>query len=100
MDCSLPGSSVHGILQARMLERVAIRFSRGPSHPGIKPASLTSSALAGDLPLAPPGEPESDCSMWQKGHITDPMPWPKCLSDTIPGAQLICSVCPKGQIIP
>ena len=32
-DCSLPGSSVHGILQARMLEWVAISFSRGPSPP-------------------------------------------------------------------
>ena len=29
MDCSLPGSSVHGISQARILERVAIHFSRG-----------------------------------------------------------------------
>ena len=28
-DCSPPGSSVHGILQARILERVAISFSRG-----------------------------------------------------------------------
>ena len=27
MDCSLPGSSVHGIFQARMLEWVAISFS-------------------------------------------------------------------------
>ena len=32
-DCSPPGSSVHGILQARMLEWVAILFSRGPSWP-------------------------------------------------------------------
>ena len=31
MDCSLPGSSVHGILQARMLEWVAIPISRGSS---------------------------------------------------------------------
>ena len=30
-DCSLPGSSVHGTLQARILERVAISFSRGSS---------------------------------------------------------------------
>ena len=29
MDCSLPSSSVHGILQARILEWVAISFSRG-----------------------------------------------------------------------
>ena len=34
MDCSLPGSSVHGILQARILEWVAISFSRG-SNPGL-----------------------------------------------------------------
>ena len=33
MDCSLPGSSVHRILQARMLEWVAIPFSRGSSQP-------------------------------------------------------------------
>ena len=33
IDCSPPGSSVHGILQARMLEWVAISFSRGSSRP-------------------------------------------------------------------
>ena len=33
MDCSLPGSSLHGILQARILEWVAISFSRGSSQP-------------------------------------------------------------------
>ena len=33
MDCSLPGSSAHGILQARILEQVAIFFSRGSSQP-------------------------------------------------------------------
>ena len=33
LDCSLPGSSVHGILQARILEWVAISFSRGSSQP-------------------------------------------------------------------
>ena len=33
MDCSLPGSSVHGIFQARVLEWVAISFSRGSSQP-------------------------------------------------------------------
>ena len=33
MDCSLPGSSVHGILQARILEWVAISSSRRPSRP-------------------------------------------------------------------
>ena len=33
MDCSLPGSSLHGILQARVQEWVAISFSRGSSQP-------------------------------------------------------------------
>ena len=33
VDCNLPGSSVHGILQARILEWVAISFSRGSSWP-------------------------------------------------------------------
>ena len=32
MDCSLPGSSVHGVSQARILEWAAIFFSRGSSH--------------------------------------------------------------------
>ena len=33
IDCSPPGSSVHGNSQARMLEWVAISFSRGSSQP-------------------------------------------------------------------
>ena len=33
VDCSPPGSSIHGILQARVLEWVAISFSRGSSWP-------------------------------------------------------------------
>ena len=45
MDRSLPGSSVHGILQARILEWVAISFSKGSSDPGIEPKSPMSPAL-------------------------------------------------------
>ena len=33
MDCSLPGCSVHGILQVRILEWVAISYPRGSSQP-------------------------------------------------------------------
>ena len=33
MDCSVPGSYVHGIFQARILEWVAISFSRGSFQP-------------------------------------------------------------------
>ena len=55
MDYSLPGSSVHGISQARMLERVVVSFSRYLPHPGIK---LRSPALqAVSLPIDPPGKP-------------------------------------------
>ena len=47
MDCNPPGSSVHGILQARILEWVAMPSSRGSPDPGIEPTSLMSPALAG-----------------------------------------------------
>ena len=39
MDCSPPGSSVCGILQARILEWVTMPFSRGSSRPRIAPGS-------------------------------------------------------------
>ena len=55
IDCSPPGSSVHEILQSRILEWVAIPFSRGFPDSGIKPGSL---ALQADsLPSEPPGKP-------------------------------------------
>ena len=46
MDCSLPGSSVYGILQTTKLEWVAISYSRDLPDPGIKPVSPKSPALA------------------------------------------------------
>ena len=39
MDSSPPGSTFHGISQARLLEWVATSFSRGSSQPGMEPAS-------------------------------------------------------------
>ena len=55
MDCSPTGSSVHRISQAKILEWVAISFSRGSSHREIK---LMSPALAGGFFTAkPPGKP-------------------------------------------
>ena len=57
MDCSLPGFSVHGILQARILEMPS---SRGSSPPRIEPMSLRSPALAGGFFTAePPREPNA-----------------------------------------
>ena len=60
IDCSLQGSSVHGILQARILEWVGLPFPP-PGHlpdPGIEPESLASPALTGRFSAtAPPGKP-------------------------------------------
>ena len=53
VDCSLPASSVHGILQARILEWVAVPC-RDLSNPGIKP---TSPAAAGFFTAKPLGKP-------------------------------------------
>ena len=46
IDCSSLGSSVHGVLQGRILEWAAMPFSRGASQLGTQPASLMSPALA------------------------------------------------------
>ena len=59
MDCSPPSSSVHRILQARILEWITIPSSRGSSRH--KDQTHVSYLLlhwqAGSLPLAPPGKP-------------------------------------------
>ena len=47
VDCSLPGSVVHGFPQARILEWVAIPSPGDLPNPGIEPASLRSPVLAG-----------------------------------------------------
>ena len=56
MDCSPPGSSVHGILQTRILEWVLISFSRGLPRDQIM--SLASPTLTDVfLTTEPPGKP-------------------------------------------
>ena len=47
MDCSLPGPSVHGILQARILEWVPCPSPGDLPNPGVKPTFLMSPVLAG-----------------------------------------------------
>jgi len=55
MDCSLPGSFVHGILQARILEWIAIPFSEDLPDPATE---LGSSVLQADsLPFELQGRP-------------------------------------------
>ena len=58
MDCSPPVFSVHGIVQARILEWVAMPSSRDLPKPGIEPMSTPSLALQSDsLPLSRQGCP-------------------------------------------
>ena len=52
IDCSLPGSSVHGILQARILEWVTFPFSRGSSQP--RDQTQVSALQEDFLPSEPP----------------------------------------------
>ena len=66
--CSPPGSSVHGISQARILEWVAITLSGDLPDPGIKPMSLASPALAGRFfTTEPPGK---SCVKWSFINIS------------------------------
>ena len=57
MACSLPGSSVHGISQARILERVAISFSKGSSWP--RNQTRVSCTAGGFSITEPPGKPNN-----------------------------------------
>ena len=58
MDCSLSGSSVHGIFQARILEWVTISFSRGSSRPRDQTCiSRVSCTGRGVFTTEPPGSP-------------------------------------------
>ena len=58
MDCSPPGSSVHEILQARIVEWVAISSSRRSSRPWDQ-TRISYYWQVGSLPLVPPGRPHS-----------------------------------------
>ena len=70
MDYSLPGSSVLGILQAKILKWIAIPYSRGLLNPGIEPGSpalqahsLPSESL-GEIPVYELDHPNKLVSQW------------------------------------
>ena len=73
MDCCLPGSSVHGILQARIQEWVAIPFSRGPSQP--RDRTRVSTLQADSLPSEPQGKQKLN-----QPFIMDQHYWPDIFS--------------------
>ena len=77
MDCSLPVFSVHGIFQARILEWVAISFSRGSSWPGIE--SRSPALQADTLPSEPKRLPilqSTSCELlgWMKFKLESRLP--------------------------
>ena len=77
MNCSLPGSSVLEISQARILEWVAISSSRYLFNPGIEPTSLAYPVWQTDsLPLSHLGGPFSCISH----YLCDMLSWAKSLS--------------------
>ena len=64
MDCSLPGSSVHGILQKRIMEWVVIPFSRGSSQPTWSSWTMSPALQADSLPLSHWGEAHDIPCLW------------------------------------
>ena len=64
VDCSLPGFSVHGILQARILEWVAIPSSKGSSQPRDQPVSPALQVYSS--PLSHLGSPVTFVSFCKK----------------------------------
>jgi len=71
VDCSPPGFSVHGIFQARILQWVAISFSRDFPDPGMEPVSP---ALAGGF-TEPPGNPNTRL-VGSNSRLPTPVFWP------------------------
>ena len=71
MDCSPSGSSVHGILQAGILEWVAISFSSRSSWPRDQTSiscRQPPELQAHSLPTEPPGKPTCQCRRWDPGR--------------------------------
>ena len=61
MDYSPPGCSVHGILQGRILQWVAMPVYRDLPNPGIEPVSLMSPALVGRF--------FTTTAIWEAGYL-------------------------------
>ena len=70
MYCSPPGSSVHGILQAGMLEWVAMPSARGCFQPKVRTriSCVSWDWQADYFPLAPLGKPNNNNNNSEKGE--------------------------------
>ena len=71
MDFSLPGSSVHGIFQARMLEWIALPSSRGSSWPGIEPNSMSPAPVGEFFTTSTTWEVLGLCTEMQLTFVSD-----------------------------
>ena len=80
--CELTDYTVHGILQARVLEWVAVSFFRGSSHPGIEPRSPALQAYS------LPAEPQVKHPVFISLHISE-VKW-LCLSKLFQNTFLSC----------
>ena len=79
MDCSPPGSSVHGILQTRTLKWAAMPSCRGSSQPGLNLHLLSLlNWQVGSLPLAPPGKPYMRYCNPNYTDSLNPCRYPQC----------------------
>ena len=83
MDCSPPGSSVHGIFQARILEWIATPFSRGSSQPRDELMSLKSAALVGRF--------FTTSATWEAPEVLTLVGWYKAFTVPEPDYQLAVS---------
>ena len=91
MDCSPPGSSVHGILQARILEWVAIFFSRDLPDPGIEPGPHASLASVGRFFTT---STTSEALIVSTVYLQSPLP-PKCTviwNDVLPKKTVLSGI--------
>ena len=105
MDCSIPGSTIHGILQARILEWVAMSFSRGSSWPRDWISVSCISCIAGRF-LSSQGLLNYDNKLTSASQWLNPNS--NACSETLQGrcpshsdsgiqAALILSRCPHGR---
>ena len=101
MDCSLPGSSVHGISQARILEWVAISYCRGSSWPRVwtQVSTLLVHWQADSLPLHHLGSPNLMTALQWDTKVSELFRTPPPSKMTpIAFKPLICKPCLQIQV--
>ena len=95
VDCSLPGSSVHGILQARILEWIAFPSPEDLPAPGIEPGSP---ALQADsLPSELRDYPVEVTNRFKGFELVDRVPEELCVEDYNIVQEAMTKIIPKKK---